>query len=109
MAVASLIVLPQLISDRRDAAGQIIFGTISEAEKASIRVHDLAVIRNPYVAIGLVVVCIFIIIALTKMPQTQSEEQKALGNVHSTRQTLSNLWKNRIDREGVVAQMFYVP
>ena len=108
MAVASLIVLPQLISDRRDAAGQIIFGTLSEAEKASIRVHDLAVIRNPYVAIGLVVVCIFIIIALTKMPQTQSEEQKALGNVHSTRQTLSNLWKNRIYREGVVAQMFYV-
>ena len=108
MAVASLIVLPQLISDRRDAAGQIIFGTLSEAEKASIRVHDLAVIRNPYVAIGLVVVCIFIIIALTKMPQTQSEEQKALGNVHSTRQTLSNLWKNRIYREGVVTQMFYV-
>ena len=108
MAVASLIVLPQLISDRRDAAGQILFGTLSEAEKASIRVHDLAVIRNPYVAIGLVVVCIFIIIALTKMPQTQSEEQKALGNVHSTRQTLSNLWKNRIYREGVVAQMFYV-
>ena len=108
MAVASLIVLPQLISDRRDAAGQIIFGTLSEAEKASIRVHDLAVIRNPYVAIGLVVVCIFIIIALTKMPQTQSEEQKALGNVHSTGQTLSNLWHNRIYREGVVAQMFYV-
>ena len=51
MSVASLIVLPQLWSDRRDAAGQIIFGTLSEAEKADIRVHDLAVIRDPYVAI----------------------------------------------------------
>ena len=30
MAVASLIVLPQLWSDRRDAAGQIIFSTLSE-------------------------------------------------------------------------------
>ena len=79
MSVASLIVLPQLISDRRDAAGQIIFGALSEAEKADIRVHDLAVIRNPYVAIGLVVVAVFIIIALTKMPKTQSEEQKAQG------------------------------
>ena len=108
MAVASFVVLPNLLSDRRDAAGQILFGTLSEAEKASIRLHDLAVIRNPYVAIGLVVVCIFVIIALTKMPQTQSEEQKALGNVHTTRQTLSNLWHNRIYREGVVAQMFYV-
>ncbi len=108
MAVASFVVLPNLLSDRRDAAGQIIFGTLSEVEKASIRLHDLAVIRNPYVAIGLVVVAIFVIIALTKMPQTQSEEQKALGNVHTTGQTLSNLWHNRIYREGVVAQMFYV-
>ena len=108
MAVASFIVLPNLLSDRRDAAGQIIFPMLSEAEKAGIRLHDLAVIRNPYVAIGLVVVCIFIIIALTKMPQTQSEELKALGQTHSARQTLSNLWYNRIYREGVLAQMFYV-
>ncbi len=108
MSVASLIVLPQLISDRRDAAGQIIFGALSEAEKADIRVHDLAVIRNPYVAIGLVVLVMFIIIGLTKMPKTQSEEQKAKGMTHSTRQTLSNLWHNTIYREGVAAQMFYV-
>ena len=108
MSVASLIVLPQLISDRRDAAGQIIFGTLSEAEKADIRVHDLAVIRNPYVAIGLVVVAVFIIIALTKMPKTRGEELKALGDTHTTRQTLSNLWHNTIYREGVMTQMFYV-
>ena len=108
MSVASLIVLPQLISDKRDAAGQIIFPMLSDAEKADIRLHDLAVIRDPYVAIGLVVVCIFIIIALTKMPRTQSEEQKEMGLTHTARQTLTNLWNNRIYREGVVAQMFYV-
>jgi FHS family L-fucose permease-like MFS transporter len=108
MSVASLIVLPQLWSDRRDAAGQIIFGSLSEAEKATIRVHDLAVIRDPYVAIGLVVVLMFVIIALTKMPQTQSEELKEKGLAHSTRQTLSNLWHNTIYREGVLTQMFYV-
>ena len=108
MSVASLIVLPQLWSDRRDAAGHIIFGTLSEMEKANIRVHDLAVIRNPYVAIGLVVVVMAVIIALTKMPKTQSEEQKAMGNTHTTRQTLHNLWHNTIYREGVITQMFYV-
>ena len=108
MSVASLIVLPQLISDRRDAAGQIIFGTLSEAEKADIRVHDLAVIRDPYVAIGIVVVVMFVIIALTKMPKTQSEEQKAQGLTHTTKETLRNLWHNAIYREGVLAQMFYV-
>ena len=108
MSVASLIVLPQLISDRRNDAGEIIFYGLSEAEKADIRVHDLAVIRDPYVAIELVVLAVFVVIALTKMPKTQSEEQKALGQTHTARQTLSNLWHNAIYREGVLSQMFYV-
>jgi len=108
MSVASLIVLPQLISDRRDEAGQILFFGLSEAEKADIRLHDLAVIRNPYVAIGLVVLIVLVVIALTKMPKTQSEEEKAQGHMHSATQTLRNLWHNTIYREGVLAQMFYV-
>ena len=108
MTVASFVVLPQLISDKRDAAGNIIFPSLSAAEKADIRLHDLAVIRNPYVIIGLVVVLVFIIIALARMPKTKSEEQKAAGDDHSIRETLSNLWRNSSYREGVVAQMFYV-
>ena len=92
MAVASFIVLPQLLSDQRDAAGKIIFPLLSDAEKASIRLHDLAVIRNPYVAIGLVVVAVLVIIALTKMPKTESEEKKAAGETHTVKETLSNLF-----------------
>ena len=103
MAVASFIVLPQLLSDKRDAAGQIIFGSLSEAEKADIRLHDLAVIRDPYVAIGLVVVVMLIIIALTKMPRLAGEGQK----LHP-KHTLNRLWHNIIYREGVLAQVFYV-
>ena len=108
MSVASLIVLPQLISDRRDEAGQILFFGLSEAEKAEIRLHDLAVIRDPYVAIGIIVLIVLAIIAVTRMPKTQAEEQKALGHVHSAGQTLRNLWHNTIYREGVLTQMFYV-
>ena len=108
MAVASFIVLPQLLSDKRNAAGNIIFPSLPEAEKASIRLHDLAVIRNPYVIIGLVVLVVLVVIALTRMPKTQSEEQKAAGNTHSTRQTLGNLWHNRVYRGGVLTQIFYV-
>ena len=108
MSVASLIVLPQLISDRRDEAGQILFFGLSEAEKAQIRLHDLEVIRDPYVGIGIVVLFMLSIIAITRMPKTQSEEQKALGHTHTAKQTLINLWHNTIYREGVLAQMFYV-
>ncbi|MBR4845830.1 MAG: L-fucose:H+ symporter permease, partial [Bacteroidaceae bacterium] len=107
MAVASFIVLPNLISDKRNAAGEIIFGTLSEAEKANIRLHDLAVIRDPYVALGLVVLCVFVVIALTKMP-TVREDEKVTEGVHTVKQTLSNLWKNTVYREGVFAQMCYV-
>ena len=104
MSVASFVVLPQLLSDKRDAAGNIIFPTLSEAEKASIRLHDLAVIRNPYVIIGLVVLAVLIIIALTKVPKTDIQPEKT----NSTGKTLSNLWHNKIYREGVLTQMFYV-
>lgn len=108
MAVASFIVLPQLISDKRDAAGKIIFSTLSEAEKADIRLHDLDVIRNPYVTIGCVVLIMLIIFAISKMPKTESEERKAVGETHTALETLSNLWKNVVYREGVITQMFYV-
>lgn len=104
MAVASLIVLPNLISDRRDAAGEIIFSSLSEAEKADIRLHDLAIIRDPYVAIGIIVLIMFIVIAITKMPQSGADS----GPRASVRESLGRLWKNVEYRYGVLTQMFYV-
>ena len=103
MAVASFIVLPNLISDRRDAAGNLIFGSLDAAEKAAIRTHDLAVIRDPYVAIGLVVLVMFVVIALVKMPRPVKDGEKV-----NTSTTLKHLWKNRSYRYGVLAQVFYV-
>ena len=102
MAVASMIVLPNLLSDQRDAAGNIVFPMLSEAEKAEIRLHDLAVIRDPYVALGIVVVAMFVIIALVKVPMSKGQETTA------TKGALKRLWSNKVYREGVVAQVFYV-
>ncbi len=103
MAIASLIVLPQLISDRRNEAGEIIFSTLSEAEKANIRLHDLAVIRDPYVIIGLVVLVVLLVIACVKIPNNQDKSKMSSAGV-----CLRRLWSNVVYREGVVAQMFYV-
>lgn len=104
MSVASLIVLPQLLSDKcRDASGHNFFDTLSAATKAEYRLHDLAIIRDPYVAIGLLVVVVFIIVALTKMPETQLQTKYAPFGV-----TLRRLWGNVSYREGVVTQLFYV-
>ena len=103
MAVAALVVLPGLISDRRDDAGNIIYHTLSESEKANIRLHDLAMIRDPYVMLGLLVLMVFVVIACIKIPQTRGEGVKA-----KTSDTLGRLWKSKLYRSGVMAQMFYV-
>jgi FHS family L-fucose permease-like MFS transporter len=103
MAVASLVILPQLWSDRRNETGEIIFSTLSETEKANIRLHDLAIIRDPYVALGILVLLIFLLIAWKKMPETTTTTKQ-----DSASMTLRRLWSNSIYREGVVAQMFYV-
>ena len=103
MAIASFVVLPQLWSDKRDAAGEVLYHTLSESEKANIRLHDLDAIRDPYVAIGIVVLIVFVIIALTKIPKTQNTEKSVSNWV-----TLSRLYKNKSYRYGVVAQVFYV-
>ena len=107
MAVASLIVLPNLLSDKRDAAGNIIFPMLSEAEKAEIRLHDLAVIRNPYVALGCVVLVMFVVIALVRVPHTDKGHTDSTDRP-SAKATLKRLWSNKTYREGVVAQVFYV-
>jgi len=103
MTVASNFILSSLQSDKRDASGNLIFSTLSEAEKAVIRTNDLAVIRNPYIILGLVVIGMFILIAVSKMPVRANPN-------HSIRFTdsLGRLLKNRKYREGVIAQVFYV-
>ncbi len=103
MSVASLIVLPQLWSDRRNEAGEIIFSSLSDAYIACICVLDLSIFRVPYVVIGLVVLVMFIVFLISKIPNNQVKSEDA-----SAKSTLRRLWHNVVYREGVVAQMAYV-
>lgn len=106
MFVASNLVLSSLQSDT-DAVRSVGFSTLDEATKASIRLHDLGVIRDPYVCLGGVVVLMFIIIAIFVKKNVKGddavkvEEPKAMDSMR-------RLWKNRKYREGVIAQVFYV-
>ncbi|MBQ1712291.1 MAG: MFS transporter, partial [Firmicutes bacterium] len=73
------------------------------AQKAVERVHDIAIIRDAYVALGVIVLIVFVLIAITKMPGAVVKPQKG-----HTGKTLRNLWHNVAYREGVLAQVFYV-
>lgn len=103
MFVASKVVLSALESDKRDAAGNLIFDTLSAAEKAVIRSNDLGVIRDPYVILGFVVIAMLVVIALSKMPKRDDADHsiKAIDS-------FKRLIKNVKYREGVIAQVFYV-
>lgn len=103
LLVAKEFILNSLQSDDTDASGNVIYFGLSQAEKANVRVEDLSVIRDPYVALGLVVIAILVLIALVKMPQSKSDNRSMdLGN------SFKRLWKSAKFKEGVIAQMFYV-
>ncbi|WP_321374715.1 L-fucose:H+ symporter permease [uncultured Draconibacterium sp.] len=103
MFVASKLILSSLKSDERDDAGNLIFDTLSAAEKAVIRTNDLAVIRNPYVILGFVVIVMLVVIAVAKMPKRESADHE-IHPWHSAKR----LFRNKVYREGVIAQVFYV-
>lgn len=103
MFVASRVVLAALESDKqRNAAGELIFSSLDEATKVAIKTNDLMVIRNPYVVLGLVVIIMIVVIAMSKMPK--------IGHAHRVHpmQSFKRLIKSKNYREGVVVQVFYV-
>ncbi|MGQ1888832.1 L-fucose:H+ symporter permease [Thermophagus sp. OGC60D27] len=99
MFVASQVILDSLKSD---SLGEQAFAALDETTKVSIRAHDLAVIRDPYLLLGLVVVAVLVIIAITKMPRTEHSERVHFWD------SFDRLIKNTVYREGVIAQVFYV-
>lgn len=108
MIIASQIVLSNLYSNNDAVSTTYGVGDFSQldvATKTMIREHDLNMIRNPYVAIGVVVLLMFIIIAIFVNKNVAKGEQKEQPKA---KDSLRRLWKNKIYREGVVSQMFYV-
>ena len=104
MFVASRIVLAKLESDAA-AVREIGFSNLEETAKMAIREHDLDIIRNPYVALGCVVVLVFVIIALL----VKNESRDTINRVRTDNKgVLKRLFSNKVYREGVVTQMFYV-
>ncbi len=104
MFVASRIVLAKLESDTAQVR-EIGFSNLDDATKLSIREHDLDIIRNPYVVLGCVVILVFIIIAIfVKDNNNTADNNSAADN----KGTMKRLFSNKIYREGVLTQFFYV-
>lgn len=98
LLVAQQFVLSQLQSD--DIAD---FASLEEAKKALIRTSDLMVIRDPYVVLGIVIIGVFILIMVSKMPQEKDE-----NGIPPLSGTFASLGKNKKYILGVLAQILYV-
>ncbi|MCD6346634.1 MAG: L-fucose:H+ symporter permease, partial [Bacteroidales bacterium] len=115
MLVAQLFVIKALQSDNTfqqnilnpageilHAKGDLIYDTLPAAEQAVIRTNDLNLISGPYIGLGILVLIILIIMAVSRMPKKQDETPLPLGK------TFRRLFKNKRYREGVITQAFYV-
>ncbi|AIZ43562.1 L-fucose:H+ symporter permease [Cellulophaga baltica] len=98
LLVAQQFVLKKLQSDDVEN-----FSALAEAKKALIRTSDLMVIRDPYVILGLVILGVFVLILVSKMPQAKED-----GAIPSLSTTFKDLGKNHKYVLGVIAQIMYV-
>ncbi len=98
-----LLVAQQFVLKKIQSVNYDDYSALSEAKKAMIRTSDLMVIRDPYVVLGLVILAIFFLILVSKMPQAKEE-----GGIPSLKDTFNGLAKNNKYVLGVVAQIFYV-
>lgn len=115
MLVAQLFVMGSLQSDNTFSTnvigsngeiihqkGAVLYDTLTAAEQAAIRTNDLSLISGPYIALGMLVLVILIIVALSRMPKKKDEISLPIGA------TIRKLLKNKRYYEGVIAQAFYV-
>ncbi|MEA1786987.1 L-fucose:H+ symporter permease [Arenibacter sp. GZD96] len=102
--VAQTFILAALQSDDVDAQGNSIYETLTDTAKAAVKTSDLGIIRNPYVALGLVVLVILGVFLLVKMPE-KKVENKDQGTLWDS---IVRIFKKKSFVGGVIAQMCYV-
>ena len=76
---------------------------LSDADFAAMRDSDLSILIAPYLAIGLIIAVMFLVIYFTKMPNNADKNH----DVHPLT-TLKRIVRIPHYREGVIAQFFYV-
>lgn len=97
LIVAQQVVLKNLKSDDIEN-----YSALDAASKVLIRTSDLMVIRNPYVILGLVLIVVFVVFLVSKMPQA-----KDAGGMPKIGETFAVLSKNKKYVLGVLAQIFH--
>jgi FHS family L-fucose permease-like MFS transporter len=93
----------QLILARLNPATSAERAAMNPETYRNITASDLAIIRNPYIIIALVILVVLVVIALSKLPANEDQDHDLHFMV-----TVRRLLKHKRYYEGVIAQFFYV-
>jgi FHS family L-fucose permease-like MFS transporter len=102
MLVAKEFILARL--NKATEAERFALKDTDPATLEQIQQSDLDIVSGPYLLLGLVVFCFFILFLVSRLPSIVSSN----AGVYSIGQTVRNLLKNKRYVFSVVAQMFYV-
>ncbi|MHA7109522.1 L-fucose:H+ symporter permease [Sunxiuqinia elliptica] len=102
-SLTGMFVAKNLIQARLDPRGATERMDLSAAEFEKVKMSDLEILSSPYIAIGGVIIVMFLIILFVKMPKNDDSNHK-INFIGAVR----NLLRVKRYREGVVAQLFYV-
>jgi FHS family L-fucose permease-like MFS transporter len=102
-SVAQTFILGSLKSDDLDAQGNGIYETLSSTAKEAVKTADLELIRNPYVALGIFVLLLLVLITFVKMPEDPKSQETSSMWV-----SIKRIYKKEHFVGGVIAQLFYV-
>ncbi|TDN98892.1 L-fucose:H+ symporter permease [Sunxiuqinia elliptica] len=102
-SLTGMFVAKNLIQARLDPRGATERMDLSAAEFEKVKMSDLEILSSPYIAIGGVIIVMFLVILFVKMPKNDDSNHK-INFIGAVR----NLLRVKRYREGVVAQLFYV-
>ena len=101
-SLCGMFVAMNFIQARLNPMDSAARATLPDAEFAAMRQSDLGILIKPYVIIGIVILAMFLLILLVKMPKVKEENTRSIGA------SLRYLLGIPRYREGVLAQFFYV-
>ena len=101
-SLCGMFVAMNFIQARLNPMDSAARANLPEAEFEAMKQADLGILIKPYVTIGIVIVVMFLLILLVKMPKVKEE------NTSSISESLKHLLGIPRYREGVLAQFFYV-
>ncbi len=102
-SLMGMYVAKNFIQARLDPSDTATRMQMSLPEFEAVKQHDLDVISNPYIVIGIVIIAVAIVIALVRMPRNADK-----NHTIDFLPTLKRIFSLPRYREGVIAQFFYV-